>query len=777
MSSTLPRPLVTVSTLNNPPSSDTVVAPSPLLAAIAPDRRPHLQTDENLTPLKRRKISPDMFEPTAVTGRLLNQQQQQQSVPISPCIPIAALLYHYAQVAHQTSHVHLQQAFVPTHISTDRSSGHSIIKLYSSSSSSLTQQTSSSNRFNHDPQAFIKALGLQLYALDLLRAGLGMNNLSDMERVAFSLEFGVVGIKVYMAQQQTLQSKSKGKEKVEGAQVVDCQRLMDDMQDIVGQAFFVAQRQSSLTPMRLELELINARLAFMQGKFNLGKKLVQTALAASRDNAVHRYSLCLLYLEYIESTGSADFQTIATEFLNEARRNNHQMIVQLALLIKSRIAFVHRRWELVPTVLAELASSIGWSDNSPPTDLISGQKEERTWLACLNIHYLILRALWEGRIGNDNVAKEIMKRAYALMDETADKKVFNELRANGGVVTLHIPNSRPLQVQTTPPNILYMLTYLTTVVARRDFTGSSATCKSIVHPRVMRETENIARTEDMWDSGFSSLHSLSQAIALRKQVMSIKGEVMIEQATAMIYRSCFAEGRQLLYETVEQLLDHNLFHPLSPHLCLTFAQHAHHLGLTSSAVRYYKACKDLINSGSELSLIAEVGLLAVQNKLEGLDQSVERQDEVNALAEKCKGSSSAMFSAAGYFLASLTDDNRVNSKKKLSTAYEISQKANNNILRLLIFAFTTSTHHYGGRERMLRQLETGRDISKMLGEKDRDDGVGQVVLGMWFARRLKEFYRQEGYRQGVQVAKESEKLHFARLNDLRREAEKVAKGE
>lgn len=236
MSSTLPRPLVTVSTLNNPPSSDTVVASSPPLAAIAPDRRPHLQADENQTPLKRRKISPDMFEPIAVTGRLLNQQRQQQPVPQSPCIPIAALLYHYAQVAHQTSHVHLQQAFVPTHISTDRSSGHSIIKLYSSSSSSLTQQTSSSNRFNHDPQAFTKALGLQLYALDLLRAGLGMNNLSDMERVAFSLEFGVVGIKVYMAQQQILQSKSKGKEKIEGAQVVDCQRLMDDMQDIVGQA-------------------------------------------------------------------------------------------------------------------------------------------------------------------------------------------------------------------------------------------------------------------------------------------------------------------------------------------------------------------------------------------------------------------------------------------------------------------------------------------------------------------------------------------------------------
>lgn len=59
-----------------------------------------------------------------------------------------------------------------------------------------------------------------------------------MEKVAFSLEFGIVGIKVYLAQQQILQSKCKGKEKekIERVQVVDCQRLMDDMQDIVGQA-------------------------------------------------------------------------------------------------------------------------------------------------------------------------------------------------------------------------------------------------------------------------------------------------------------------------------------------------------------------------------------------------------------------------------------------------------------------------------------------------------------------------------------------------------------
>ena len=37
---------------------------------------------------------------------------------------------------------------------------------------------------------------------------------------------------------------------------------------------------------------------------------------------------------------------------------------------------------------------------------------------------------------------------------------------------------------------------------------------------------------------------------------------------------------------------------------------------------------------------------------------------------------------------------------------------------------------------MLRQLETGRDISMLLGGKDRADEVGQTVLGLWFAVKL-----------------------------------------
>ncbi|ODN98018.1 hypothetical protein I350_07660 [Cryptococcus amylolentus CBS 6273] len=700
-----------------PASSDTIVASSPAHGITQhPDsmRRPYpigLSSDAGLVgvdgSLKRRKISPTLYEntggvqgiPTPITAAEFfqppHQQPSKQSSPLNPVISTPALLYSYAQSAHAESQTHLQQSFIPPYISADRKSGYPIARLYPPSPPMMppAPQATPLPRYTHDSQARQKALGYLLLALDLLRAGLKSNELSDREKVVFALEFGLVGVKVWSAWQScSITGKERGKN--------ESGRLMDEMQEFVGQA-------------------------------------------------------------------------------NEAERNKHQEIVQLASLLKARIAFVHRRWELVPSTLVALAGALNspFSDHtSVPADLLPGASElEQSWLASMHVHYLTLKALWEGRRGDDAVTKAVLKQVYALMDMSSDKGTFNALRASGGVFMLPLPNSQPLLMQLTPPNITYMLTYLTTVVTRREFTGSIASCRTLVHAKVFKETEHVARAEDMWDIGFSGCHGLADVVALQRKVASIRAEVSLEQATALMYRGSFKESLSLLYETVDYLQKNDIFAPLSPQLCLLFAQHAHLLGLTETATRYYTACKALINTGSELSLIAEIGILGARSKLEGLMKDLKVQDEVNGLAEKCKGSTSATFSAAGQFLASMTDDNRVNSKKKLSTAYEISQKANNHILRLLIFAYTTSTHHYGGRQRMQRQLETGKDIAKMLGGKDRPDGVGQVVLGWWFARRLKEFYRQEGAAEAAAEAKQSEKVHLERLQEVRREAEKMFK--
>jgi hypothetical protein len=76
-------------------------------------------------------------------------------------------------------------------------------------------------------------------------------------------------------------------------------------------------------------------------------------------------------------------------------------------------------------------------------------------------------------------------------------------------------------------------------------------------------------------------------------------------------------------------------------------------------------------------------------------------------------------------------------RKKLSAAYDICHRSGNNILRALVFAFTTSTHLTGSEDRILKQLETGREIAAQMGGKDRQDGVGLVALGLWFTVKLK----------------------------------------
>ncbi|WWC98854.1 hypothetical protein V866_005747 [Kwoniella sp. B9012] len=660
--------------------------------------------------MKRRKLSPELYQ-VSNTPPLPSRSPRP--------LPDSALLYYFALSAHRASHQHLQQAFVHPSISADPSLGISIAPVYN---------RSPAQPFLHDPNAAAKALDLQLVALDFLRTGLAYPDLSERERVAFGLEFGIVGLKVYTACIGNSTGKGKDSEK---NQRVDLSRLIEDIQDVIGHSYYISQRQTSFMPMRHQLELLSIRVAFIQGKQNLGKKMVQQALNTNRDHTSHRYALHLLYLEFVEQTGSAEFLAVCDELMAEAYAKRHFQIVRLAALTKARFIFVYRRWELAAQALSAFSSVIGLTEDLSKPIQLAGQGNDRIWEASFIIHYLILRTLWEGRIGNDLNAKNCLKHIYALMDETAESGLFNLLRANGGVLDLNIPGGEPIQVQVTPPNILYMLTYLTTVVSRRDFTGSNQTCKTILHSNALRLHENAVRAEDMWDTGFSHLHGIAQTQIQQKEVMIIRGEMMVEHATALMFRSEFEASYK------------------------------------ETAAKYYDACKRLINQGSEFGLIADIGLMGSQHRLTKLPEHPENRDKVHALAEKCKGSTSAMFNGAGYLLASLIDDNVVNSKKQLSNAYEISVRSNNNILRLLIFAFTTSTHHYGGRERMYRQLETGKELAKLMGGKDRPDGVGQVILGLWFAYRLKEYYRQEGDQERAGQARDSIKTHLDRLTEIK----------
>jgi hypothetical protein len=56
-------------------------------------------------------------------------------------------------------------------------------------------------------------------------------------------------------------------------------------------------------------------------------------------------------------------------------------------------------------------------------------------------------------------------------------------------------------IQTTPVNVLYALTYLNSMVSRRNFLADKKTCRTLVHVSAMREHEMTAKIDDMWDAG------------------------------------------------------------------------------------------------------------------------------------------------------------------------------------------------------------------------------------------------------------------------------------
>ena len=170
--------------------------------------------------------------------RRLDIQTSYTSPPTTAAsLPPIPLLYHLAITAHQGARQHLQQAFIPTSVSQVGNTGHPPIVA------TATDERGSSP-FTHDPQAADKALGLLLLALDCLRMGLTSNDLSDKERVAFTLEFGVIGVKVLKANSSPLLS-DKGEDRVPQIEV-EVRSLMEDVQDAVASGVSRSMRSLSV---------------------------------------------------------------------------------------------------------------------------------------------------------------------------------------------------------------------------------------------------------------------------------------------------------------------------------------------------------------------------------------------------------------------------------------------------------------------------------------------------------------------------------------------------
>ncbi len=84
------------------------------------------------------------------------------------------------------------------------------------------------------------------------------------------------------------------------------------------------------------------------------------------------------------------------------------------------------------------------SDEDPSNAKMENQS---AWNVVLQIETDLLTCLWEGRVGNDSVVRELLKKIYAVMDGATELGVLKGLRRSGGIVNvslLLIPACSPL---------------------------------------------------------------------------------------------------------------------------------------------------------------------------------------------------------------------------------------------------------------------------------------------------------------------------------------------
>ncbi|GMK54396.1 hypothetical protein CspeluHIS016_0109820 [Cutaneotrichosporon spelunceum] len=677
---------------------------------------------------------------------------QAAPAPLPEAIPTAPLLFHTAVSAHHNATFHLQQVFVPRQVLGGDKGG-------------MKRETASGKvLFTHDPDALNTALRLLVIALDLLRTGFNMPNLSDSERAAFGLKFATVAAKVLATEDPVKRLLTKD-ELARVQVVIDHKRLASDVDDVMTKTL-AAARSPHLKHYRQGVELVSARLAFMKDKANHAKRIIKQALAVTpREDVAHRYNLKLLHMNHLLKASNVELLQVVKEFEADARGQGYTDVVLLAHIIRIRAHFSLRRWDNLLATLDESQALFGTDDV-----FTSGDPATASFRLVLLMHYLNMRALYHGRAADDANAKKQLSRLYPLMDRAMEKGMLSELRSSGGVVTipLGVPNgsAQQLLVQSTPINVLWALTYLSSVVARRDLLGSLTQCRTLNHTRAVRQFELCAHPDDLWDSGFSSRHGVAEALELRHKVNKLRAEVMMEEALALMCRSSFEEVTTLLSKTVNILHDNKLFLTHSHQLALLYGHLAHSIGLPDQAVRYYKAAQSLLVAGSEMRLIVDINLMAAQGGFANLQMDLDRSAQVNIMADQCRAGTNGALNAIGYFLLSLTDPERVSSKRKLTFSYEICRKGKLNILYALIFAFTTAQHLFGDRERQLKQLESGRDIARLLGGKDRADCCGQLPLGLWYSIKLRDHYRVDGRFDDEKSAGADAQRHLQRMHEV-----------
>lgn len=157
----------------------------------------------------------------------------------------------------------------------------------------------------------------------------------------------------------------------------------------------------------------------------------RTCLADSRrDQYAHRYRLYLLLIDNPTACTTPDAIGVTEDLEEEARINGHFEVVQIAHLARQSALIRQRRWDSLLKVFEESAAVL-----DPTPEILAGFNDPDPGVCqYMLFHFLILRALVQGRAGEEDGARTQLKRLYQMMDSAAGSQFMMKLRANGGVL-------------------------------------------------------------------------------------------------------------------------------------------------------------------------------------------------------------------------------------------------------------------------------------------------------------------------------------------------------
>ncbi|KZS93486.1 hypothetical protein SISNIDRAFT_485730 [Sistotremastrum niveocremeum HHB9708] len=516
-------------------------------------------------------------------------------------------------------------------------------------------------------------------------------------------------------------------------------RIENEVERSIGKGLLLCEQHTSLRIHKVHFLSLHVRLAIWQHNFK-----------NDPPHTLYMPHLSLISLALSSNPPDIPQALQSTATLSElAVKLKDQPILLLSNVIRLRILMKGEQWTDVPESLQQVETLLRFEvdpalPNSTNAQGVAFRTFETSFDAAMAVHTLMLGIVYYTQIGNSIEASKRLAHLHFLLDSGL-LEAFPQ-----GLVSVVLQSGPPLLLRVTHPRILLQLAFLTSSISKRDPVGRKPRRKAFAQEGLsMIESESRGFIDlPLW----SGLHEMNE---VTMGISKIKADLLCELAAVAISRSEFSDAKTLLSDLISYTRSTGLFPSFAARIALHQAHLAHATGNSPRAMLCYRAAAHLGGEGTWLWASAragEIGLrigLGDQSELSPLDRET---------LQLCRGSGGTL-ECVGRVLEAASTDEIVKAKQHLKLSLEMATAAQDNHLRALVLAITSSYYFHTAGDHALVMLRTCRQLAAGMGSSDAsgssqsEGATGNAALGLWVGERFLEIYNRQGRLDKVEKQK------------------------